>query len=74
MLSRLLKGCLVEDLTETRARLAGATCARAGTTDVVDASIVVGAAARQDLVVTGDPDDLRQLIRTIGGNVHLHVV
>jgi hypothetical protein len=73
-LSRLLKGCLVEDLTEQRARLAGTTCARAGTTDVVDASVVTGAAARQDLVVTSDPDDLRQLIRASGTSVDLHVI
>lgn len=57
-LSRLLRGCEVEQLTEARARAAGAACARSATSDVVDAAVVVGALARGDLVVTSDPDDL----------------
>lgn len=60
-LSRLLRGCRVEYLDEDRARSAGAACGAAGTTDVVDASVVVGAAARSDLVVTGDALDMRSL-------------
>ena len=60
-MSRLLKGCRVEPLDEPRARSAGAACAAAGSSDVVDASAVVGAAARADLVVTSDPGDLERL-------------
>lgn len=60
-LSRLLAGCRVEQLDDARARSAGAACAKAGTADVVDASVVVGAAARDDLVVTSDGDDLGRL-------------
>jgi hypothetical protein len=59
--SRLLSGCRVEDLDEARARSAGAACGVAGTSDVVDASVVVGAAARGDLVVTSDAGDLGRL-------------
>jgi hypothetical protein len=60
-MSRLLAGCRIESLNELRARSAGAACGQAGTSDVVDASVVVGAAARGDLVVTGDEGDLERL-------------
>lgn len=60
-MSRLLAGCRIEHLDEARARSAGAACAVAGTADVVDASVVVGAAARGDLVVTSDGGDLGRL-------------
>ena len=60
-MSRLLKGCRIERLDDARARAAGAACGKAGSSDIVDASVVVGAAARSDLVVTSDPDDLERL-------------
>jgi hypothetical protein len=60
-MSRMLSGCRVEDLDEARARSAGAACGVAGTSDVVDASVVVGAAARGHLVVTSDAGDLGRL-------------
>src|SRR4029453_7211249 len=49
--SRLLSGCEVEPLTERVGRAAGAACARARTSDVIDASVVVGALLRDDLIV-----------------------
>ena len=60
-LSRLLKGCRIEALDTIRARSAGAACADAGTADLIDASVVVGALARGDLVVTSDGADVRRL-------------
>jgi predicted nucleic acid-binding protein len=48
-------------LDEPEARAAGALCGRAGTADVVDASVVICARARAHSVVTGDPDDLAAL-------------
>lgn len=48
-------------LDEPEARAAGALCGRAGTVDVVDASVVICARARGHSVVTGDPDDLAAL-------------
>ena len=65
MLSRLLAGCRVEALDEPRARSVGAACALSKTSDVVDASVAVGAAARGDLVVTSDPDDIQHLASAI---------
>lgn len=70
-LSRLLRGCRVEDLNEPQARSAGVACARADTTDIVDASVVVGAIARHDLVVTSDADDLRKLAQTLGRRIDI---
>jgi hypothetical protein len=57
-MSRLLVGCRIEVLDEARARSAGAAYRASGSADIVDASVVVGAAARRDLVVTSDPADL----------------
>ncbi len=73
-LARLLNGCSVEDLTDVRARASGAACARVGTNDPIDASVVVGAIARTDLVVTSDPDDMRTIAVTLGTRLHLHVI
>jgi hypothetical protein len=71
-LSRLLAGCDVEDLTEVRSRAAGAACGRANTRDVIDATVVVGALARDDLVVTSDPDDLLALAAALRRRLALH--
>jgi hypothetical protein len=60
-LSRLIGGCRVEELDESRARSAGTACGAAGTSDVVDAAVVVGAAIRGDIVITSDPGDLSRL-------------
>lgn len=73
-MSRLLGGCRVEDFDEPRARSAGAACGSAGTSDVVDAAIVVGAAARRDLVITSDPADLTLLRDALNVELQLQVI
>ena len=73
-LSRLLDGCRVEDFDEPRARSAGAACGIAATSDVVDAAVVVGAAARGDLVVTSDPADLTLLRDTLNVELQIQVI
>lgn len=61
-LAQLLKGCRVEVLDEGLARAAGELCARAGTSDPVDAAVVASAARRGgDQVVTADSRDLGAL-------------
>jgi predicted nucleic acid-binding protein len=52
---------VVEPLDEVVARAAGVLCGRAGSRDVVDASVVVAALEHRAIVVTSDPDDLRRL-------------
>lgn len=66
LLSRVLNGCLIEPLSEARARSAGTLCARAGLSDVIDASVVLGAAIRGDVVVTSDRQDLDTLSEALG--------
>ena len=73
-LSRLLRGCQVEELSEPRARAAGHACARSGRSDVVDASVVVGALARGDLVITSDPDDLQSIAAALRRCLRVHPV
>lgn len=51
----------VEPLDDERARAAGQLCGVAGTSDVIDASIVLCARARGHGVLTSDHDDMRRL-------------
>lgn len=71
-LSRFLQGCRIENLDERGARAAGVACARSGLADLVDASVVVGALERHDLVVTSDPDDLQRIARGLGRRLETH--
>lgn len=73
-LSRLLKGCTVLPDDEKVGRAAGALCAAAGTSDVVDAIVVVAAASLAALVVTSDPRDLRRLAEAAGVPLTVHIV
>jgi predicted nucleic acid-binding protein len=73
-LSRLLRGCRIEPFTESEARSAGAALAASGSSDLIDAAVVVTALARDDLIVTSDPEDLRQVATAIGRTITLHVV
>lgn len=60
-LAILLRGCVVESLDRGAAYEAGVLCGRAGTRDVIDASVIVGAARRGDDVLTSDAGDLARL-------------
>jgi rRNA-processing protein FCF1 len=59
----LVKGptTLVPALDQVLAEAAGVLCGRAGTSDVVDASVVLVARRERAVVVTSDVDDLRRL-------------
>ena len=69
----LLAACEVIDLDEAGARAAGELCGRAGTADVVDASVVLTAAAVGGMILTSDPGDLERLRGHTTGH-HLQVV
>jgi hypothetical protein len=62
-LSRFLRGVEVDviPLEERLSRAAGELCGVAGTSDVIDASVVLVAKKHDDIIVTGDPSDLRRL-------------
>lgn len=70
-LSRLLKGCRIEGLDETKARTAGDACGRAKIADVIDATVAVGAIARGDLVVTSDSNDIKRLASALGASLEI---
>lgn len=56
-----LPNVTVPVLDEPNAKAAGILCGQRGTSDPVDASVVINARHRNQSVVTGDPEDLRRL-------------
>jgi hypothetical protein len=73
-LSRFLLGCRIDALTEAAGRACGAACARSRRSDVVDASVVVGALVRGDVVFTSDPGDLGAIASALGKELTVHAV
>jgi hypothetical protein len=65
-LVRFLQGCWVEPVDEDAARDAGVLLGRTGTTDGVDAAVVLSAQRRGGVVYTSDPDDLGLLAGCLG--------
>lgn len=62
-LARFLRSVEVEvvPLDDQLARSCGELCGAARASDVIDASVVIVARERQDLIVTSDPGDIRRL-------------
>lgn len=73
-LSRLLQGCIVEAVAENAARDIGRLLAAHGSSDVVDAAVVVSALSRGDLVITSDPDDLIGLAQAVGATLAIQPI
>jgi predicted nucleic acid-binding protein len=65
-ISRVLKACDITPDDERTGRAAGVACAAAGTTDVVDAIVVVFAVRHQAPIVTSDRGDLSRIADAIG--------
>src|SRR5438067_188898 len=59
-LARALAGCRVSPLDNGLGRAAGELLAAAGTSDVIDAALIV-LASDDDEVITSDPDDIEVL-------------
>jgi predicted nucleic acid-binding protein len=74
MLSKVLKDCEILPDTEQVGRWAGMACAKAGTSDVVDAIVVMTALATDSTVVTSDPGDLRRVASALGRKLPMFVV
>jgi hypothetical protein len=70
-LARLLAGCDIEALDDTRAKATGTLAARAGITDIVDATVVEGALRRHDLIISSDPDDLRTIAAALSRQIDI---
>jgi len=73
-LSRLLKGCLIEPLTEAQARAIGVLAARSGLTDTVDLAVTEGALRRSDAVVTSNRTHIEQAAGGVGRRPVIHDV
>lgn len=73
-LSLLLRGCQIQPDDEPMGRSAGRACGLSGTTDVVDAIVVVIATQRTAGVVSSDPDDLRRIADGLGVRLRIQRV
>jgi predicted nucleic acid-binding protein len=73
-LSRFLRGCRIELFTEQQARAAGEALAASDGRDLVDATVVITALARNEMVVSSDPRDLRHIASAIGRDLAVHAV
>jgi len=60
-LGRFLHSCEVIPVGLELAKAAGVLCGKAGTSDVVDATVVAVALSYGAIVFTSDPDDITQL-------------
>jgi hypothetical protein len=69
-LARLLPGVEVAALDDALGRSAGVLLGSAGTTDVIDAAVVL-LATDGDVIYTGDPGDLTGLAAAAGTHVEL---
>jgi hypothetical protein len=65
-LRRFLAGCSVVPLGETGAHEAGRLLAMAKTADVVDAVVVTVGLRNKAVILTGDPVDIKRLVRASG--------
>ena len=60
-LARFLALCTTEPLTDDQAKAVGALGARADHDDIIDVTVVEGAARRHDVVVTSNPTHIRKI-------------
>jgi predicted nucleic acid-binding protein len=63
----LLEVGVIDPLSSQVAERAGQLLAKTNRSNAVDATVVASAAQRADIVVTGDPDDLRELAEHVTG-------
>jgi hypothetical protein len=73
-LSMLLKGCKVEELSETQARDVGTVIAGCGLDDTVDVAVAEGAMRRSDAVVTSNRTHIEQVADSVRRSIPIHDV
>ena len=73
-LSRLLRMCDTEPMSEELARNAGVLAGRSDHDDIVDVSVVEGAARRGDAVVTSDVTHIRKIAEAAGARLRIEPV
>jgi hypothetical protein len=65
-LGKVLAGCQVDAVGLATSKAAGVLCGKAGTSDLVDATVVVMAVAVSAIIWTSDPKDIRELADSSG--------
>lgn len=73
-MSRLLKGCDVEPLTEHQARDVGVLAARCGLSDTVDLAVAEGAVRRNHAIVTSNRADIELIASAARRRLTIHDV
>ncbi len=73
-LSRLLAMCEVEPMSEDQARLVGVLAGKSAHDDIVDVTVVEGAARRHDAVVTSNDAHIRAIAEAAGTRLHIEHV
>jgi predicted nucleic acid-binding protein len=73
-LSRLLALCRVEEMTEQEAEAVGVIAGKAQHGDIVDVTVVEGAARRHDAVVTSDEPDVKRIAAALKIKLRIEVV
>jgi len=64
----------IEPLDLPCAKAIGLLLAKSGTSDVIEAMVVLGAVGRRDAIVTSDPEDIERLLAAAGAKVPLILV
>jgi hypothetical protein len=73
-LSRLLAMCAIEPMSEDQARRVGVLAGKAAHDDIVDVTVVEGAARRRDAIVTSNDTHIRAIAVAAGTRLHIEHV
>ena len=70
-LSRFLRLCTTEELTDEQARAVGVLAGKAGHDDIVDVTVVEGAARRGDAIVTSNHTHIDKIAKAARARAHI---
>lgn len=74
-LARMLAGCEIEEMTADQARRVGELAARADHHDVVDVTVVEGAARREDhVILTSNESHIRKIVKATAKSLRIEAV
>jgi hypothetical protein len=73
-LSRLLRMCNTEPMTENLARSVGLLTGASGHDDIVDVSVVEGAIRRADAIVTSNITHIRMVADAVGASLRIESI
>ncbi len=73
-LSRLLRMCDTEPMSENLAKDVGVLAGKSGHDDIVDVSVVEGAVRRSDVVVTSNATHIRTIAEAAGARLRIESI